>query len=494
MNTFESRLLSAMEKPTAGKVLLAAVSGGADSTAMLAGLAALREEAGFILHCVHVEHGIRPADESRGDAEAVKALCGKLDVPCRVISVSPGRIASYAAGGGPGIEGAARVFRLGALAREARRLEADWILTAHTRDDLEETLLMRILRGAGPAGLSPMPRVKGRRLRPLLELTRRDVLDYLQEKGIPYRTDSTNSDIRYLRNRVRLKLIPVLDSFFPSWRTSITALAETQALTAEFLSAEARERLKWEVEAGIPGAGTSLRLPEEDFFNSPLILREEAVFNGADMLAVISKKGRHGHVPRRASLRRAVERGTGEDLGPVRLERKDGFVVLKPAVSARMETGFSLLIKEPGSYTLKGKVSGLGEDLCISAGISPAPSAGGPITRERPDEAAGFTAVFPVVFRNHRKGDSVFRGGRKRGFRDILDRFPCSVYTGVITAIDKEGPAAFIAIGEELTVIGREEKAGTSDCSFFGVSWEQSFCKQSFHGDTGGTDAKRSER
>jgi len=488
MTPFESRLSAALEKPTAGKILLAAVSGGADSTAMLAGLAALRERgvkgAGFKLHCVHVEHGIRPADESRGDADAVEAFCERLDVPCRVVSVPPGRIAAYAAKGRTGIEAAARFFRLKAFAREARRIEADWILTAHTRDDLLETLLMRILRGSGPAGLRAMPRVKGRRLRPLLELTRQDVLDYLGEKGIPYRTDSTNADIRYLRNRIRQKLIPVLDGFFPSWRTSLLALAETQALTADFLSDEARKRLKWERESGLTEAGISLRLPEEDFFSSPLILREEAVFNGADILLAIVKNRKPGHVPKRASLRRAVEqkpaaRGLAEDLGPVRFERKDGFVILKPAAKGRTERGFSLLIKEAGLYTLKGKVSGLGKDLHISVGVTPEQIAG-----FNTGKTTGFPALFPVVFRNHRKGDSIFRGGRKRSFCDILDSYvdnlPHSVYTGVITASDKKGPAAFIAIGEDLTVISREEQE--TDCTFFGVSLKNTH---------GGTNARR---
>jgi tRNA(Ile)-lysidine synthase len=508
MNTFESRLFAALEKPIAGKLLLAAVSGGADSTAMLAALAALREEAGFTLHCVHVEHGIRPADESRGDAGAVAALCKRLDVPCRVISVPPGRVAAYAAKGGTGIEAAARFFRLKALAGEALRLEADWILTAHTRDDLLENLFMRILRGSGPAGLSPMPRIKGRRLRPLLGLTRRDVLDYLEEKGIPYRTDTTNADIRYLRNRVRLKLIPVLDVFFPSWRASLLALAEKQALTAEFLSAEVCKRLQWEA----PEAGAALRLPEEDFFNSPLILREEAVLAGVDKLAAINKR-KHGHPPRRASLRRAVEcgsfrrgplrpmfpsgvtehSGNTEDLGPVRLERKDGFVVLKPAAKARSETGFSLLINEAGSYTLKGRVSGLGKDLSISAG-TPTPLVGtdgfsaGKTTGFPLGKAIGFAAAFPVVFRNHRKGDSIFKGGRERRFCDV-DKFPLSVYTGVITVSDKGGPVAFITAGEDLTVISGEDRTGATEGSFFAVSW-----KRNIHGNTGGTNAKRSER
>ena len=102
MNTFESSVSAALGQPRAGKLYLAAVSGGADSTAMLAALAALRKEAGFVLHCVHVEHGIRPAEESRGDAKAVEELCEKLDVSCRVISVPAGRIAAFASNGGPG--------------------------------------------------------------------------------------------------------------------------------------------------------------------------------------------------------------------------------------------------------------------------------------------------------------------------------------------------------------------------------------------------------
>ncbi|MDR0496482.1 MAG: tRNA lysidine(34) synthetase TilS, partial [Treponema sp.] len=262
MHSFEARLSAALGE-TAGKIYLAAVSGGADSTAMLAGLAVLREKAAFSLHCVHVEHGIRPASENQGDAQAVETLCEKLNVPCRVISIPPGKIASYAAKGGPGIEGAARFFRHKALRAEARRVNADLILTAHTCDDLLETILMRVLRGSGPAGLSPMPRMRGCLLRPLLELTRKDVLEYLEKKDILYRTDSTNADIMYLRNRIRLKLIPVLDDFFPSWRNSLLALAETQALTADFLSSEVRKSLTWESdmrEEAHHGSSPSLKL------------------------------------------------------------------------------------------------------------------------------------------------------------------------------------------------------------------------------------------
>jgi tRNA(Ile)-lysidine synthase len=465
MSTFESRLSVALGKGGAETVYLAAVSGGADSTAMLTGLAALRKEAGFTLHCVHMEHGIRLAEESLGDALAVEALCEKLDIPCRIVSVPPGRIAAFAGNGGPGIECAARIFRHKAFAAERRRVKADWVLTAHTCDDLLETLLMRVLQGSGPAGLAPMPSTRGRMLRPLLGFTRQDVLEYLEEKDILYRTDSTNNDIRFLRNRVRHKLVPFLDSFFPSWGNSLLTLAETQSLTAEFLASEVRKRLHWESSCG------SLRLKEEDFMKAPPILREEAIFAGVDMLMDSGFQNGKNRQPRRAAIRAAASGGTG-DLGPVRLERQSGFLTLSPCRRSQGERGFSLLINEPGFYTLKGR--GKKEKLCVRAGEKSASGNAGPSIplAVAPHAAfhAAFHAQFPLVLKNHQDGDLIQRGGHKRRFSDIINTSARSRYSEIITACDAGGTAAFIAVGEGLMVVKREDKAGVSDSSFFEIA------------------------
>jgi len=444
-------------------IYLAAVSGGADSTAMLAGLTTLREKTGFTLYCVHVEHGIRPAEESCGDALAVKTLCEKLKVPCRVISIPPGKVAAYAKNSGQGIEAAARFFRYKALCRERRRVKAGWVLTAHTRDDLLETILMRVLRSSGPAGLASMPRVRGRLLRPLLDLTRQDVLDYLSEKDIPHRTDATNTDIAFLRNRLRLKLIPVLDEFFPSWRSSLLAMAETQALTAEFLASEVCRCLSWK-EAKKPGNPTSLKLQEAAFLAAPQILREEAVFAGLNML--VAKEGReafHHHVPKRSTVRRAVSLSSTspreifphslvEDLGPVRLKKRGDYIYLTQKDRRVEERGFSLLIKEAGLYTLKGRVLSTGNrDLRVTAGVpakNPCPSA--------------FLAQLPLVFRPYKDRDCILKKGRKRCLSDILDRDVYSGYTVTITACDADGPAAFIGLGKDLLVISRDNAASQS--------------------------------
>jgi tRNA(Ile)-lysidine synthase len=466
MTPFEARLHAALQNNKPGTVYLAAVSGGADSTAMLAALAAMRKEARFSLFCVHVEHGIRPAEESMGDAEAVRTLSEKLKVPCRVITIPRGKIAAFASRSGTGIEAAARHFRHREFSAERRRVKADWILTAHTRDDLLEALLMRFLRGSGPAGLAPMMRNNGRILRPLLEVSRQDVLSYLEEKSIQYRTDSTNYDISFLRNRVRHKLVPILDAHFPSWRGSVLALAETQELVADFLESEAKKRLPWENLQG----EESLKLREEDFLSAPPILREEAIFAAVDTLAE-PDGNMPSRSPKRSVIRSAVRDGTAADLGPVRLERRTGFITLTP-VRRRGQTtekrhGFSLLIKEAGFYTLKGEVFGVGRNL--SLGIR----AGCP---QKPPNT-GFGASLPTVFRNHRAGDFIYKRGNKRRFSDIINSRERSRYTAIITAWDAQGPAAFIAVGvkgtdgEEFTVISRDDKQDGVSChSSFEIS------------------------
>ena len=347
---FESAVAAALRDCPAETVFLAAVSGGADSTAMLAALVSLREAVGFSLRCLHVEHGIRPAAESQGDAAFVRERCGAFKVPCGVVSIAPGKIAARARASGLGLEAVARLYRRRALFREARRVAAECggpvrILTAHTADDALETALMRLLRGAGPAGLAAMPVSRGRLLRPLLALSRADVRGYLAERQIPWREDSTNTDIRFLRNRVRHRLIPFLNEWFPQWRTGLAAVTETQALAAAFIAEEARRRLPLSPEDG------SLSASAEDFFAQNAIIREEALFQGIDRLLA----GR-GAVPvKRAGLRRFC---AGElkaaDLGPVRLRREAAQVLVSTRQSSISERGFALLIKAPGLYTLKG--------------------------------------------------------------------------------------------------------------------------------------------
>jgi tRNA(Ile)-lysidine synthase len=476
---FESAVAAALGPYMPGAVFLAAVSGGADSTAMLLALARLRETRNFTFRCIHVEHGIRPAEESRGDAEAVKALCGELKVPCKVASIPPGLVAETAKRRGLGIEAAARHYRHGAWGREARRIGVAAVLVAHTRDDALETALMRVLRGSGPAGLAAMPAARGLIRRPLLGLGRADVLRYLAERGVPYRTDSTNRDNQYLRNRLRNRLIPLLDELFPCWKKGLGAMAETQGLAAAFLSGEARRRVAWEGAPGVLMAAPGLRTDAGSFFFQPEIIREEALFQGVDLV----KKAEDAPV-RRSSLRLFSRERGSLDLGFCRISVKGPYVVIGPGKNRVEEAGFSLLIKEPGIYKLKE----------VSLEVRPLgasdPGKGPP---------KGFRAALPLVLRPGFKGDFVVdRAGRRVSLAGFGGGKEFQNGGAVSAAVDERGIAAFIGAGPggAMQILCREEGPGASgsspgcgDDGYGGDSGDPSFFVALSHNYTGGIDA-----
>ena len=329
-------------------------------------------------------------------------------------------------GGGPAVQAAG-------LVSHARRIKAEsgggvLIATAHTKDDLLETTLMRILRGAGPSGLAAMPRKRGRLFRPLLELSRCNVLDYLREKNIPWREDATNADSRFLRNRIRHRLIPLLDESFPQWRAGLSSLAQTQSLAAAFIQSEAALRVKW----GNDGGGAFLRTDAENFFCQPEIVREEALFQGINLLTA----SRRAAVPRemkRFNIRRFSRDKTAADLGTLHLAGDSRYVSILSR-SRSSEYGFSLLINAPGSYTLKG--------VTIEAKSCCQHECCQHLCCHGSEDADGFYAFLPLVLRLSCKDDCVTGGGKKISWRKIG-----TADSGVICAEDKFGPAAFISSG-----------------------------------------------
>jgi tRNA(Ile)-lysidine synthase len=312
-----------------------------------------------------------------------------------------------------------------------------------------------------------MPRRRGRILRPLLDLSRADVLRYLAQRQIPYRTDSTNADPQYLRNRIRLKLIPLLDTWFPRWRTSLLALAETQGLAADFLEAEAAERIPWHP-VGPDSVPPGMTVGGDLFFAQAPIIREEALFLAADRLAGQRRggeapdgPGKPPGGPRRRSVRLFAGGGfRAMDLGATRIEA-DGDLLRLSVPEDGGGQGFSLLIKEPGRYKLEG--------LTIESRF---PEPGQRV------EGEGFFAGLPLVFRPSSPHDPILQGGVSRALSKVLARTRGSGYTGIVTAEDRRGIAAFIGLGrgEAVLLARREEDAGDTEAgsSFFTFAAEAS--------------------
>ena len=182
------------------------MSGGGDSVALLLALHALAPGLGISLHAAHLNHGLRGA-EADGDQAFVLALCARLGVPLTAARWDcPARMRRRRLSGQSGLRTLRREF----LVAAARRTGASLIATAHTADDQLETVLLRLARGTGLAGLAGMSERNGVWIKPLLGATRSDVEADLRAGGQPWREDRSNSDVRYARSRVRHEVIPAL--------------------------------------------------------------------------------------------------------------------------------------------------------------------------------------------------------------------------------------------------------------------------------------------
>jgi tRNA(Ile)-lysidine synthase len=221
-----------------GVALAVAYSGGPDSTALLAALAAIGWSR---IIALHVDHGLRPRDELDTELALVKNTCSSLGVPLLIARVAPGAITRQAKERGEGIEAEARRYRYIALRGGMERSGAAAVLFAHTRDDQSETILMRLLGGSGAEGLKGIPEASGPFLRPFLCLAKSELLSYLEERGISYSIDSTNASGDYLRNRIRRNLVPILDSGFPGWRRGLSRSAAKAARDEAALASAAAE-------------------------------------------------------------------------------------------------------------------------------------------------------------------------------------------------------------------------------------------------------------
>ncbi len=193
-----------------GDSVLAACSGGPDSMALVSLLLRMREEMPLDLHVAHLNHKLRPT--ASADEEFVREMAGRWVLPLTAGSKSVRLSASRRK---LNLEEAGRMARYEFLAGTARRIGATKIATGHNLNDQAETVLLRIMRGTGSTGLAGIAPIAGGRpcpiVRPLIGIGREAILGYLDAEGIPYREDESNCDRRFLRNRIRLDLIPELE-------------------------------------------------------------------------------------------------------------------------------------------------------------------------------------------------------------------------------------------------------------------------------------------
>ncbi len=408
---------------------LVALSGGPDSVALLHASCAAYAERGVVVRACWVDHAIRPEAELVEEREFVEGLCAGLGAGLVVESAERGRILADAKAAG-GVEAAARNFRYEALERARARARCDVILTGHNSDDFLETMIMRFCSGSGIAGLRGIPAASGRVRRPLLGVTKADILAYLGSMGLSYRTDSTNASDDYLRNRVRHDIVPALLSVFPSLRASLCTLARKASLDEEALDGFAD---------ALAAGGPDLGLDGAAFDAAPIAVRTRALYGlcaslGPDrlpwrlVLAAASVEKPRGRLASGAG----VEFVRDGDL--IRARAAEGAHGSRTAAEEALcsdstARGFGFLARGTGEYRI-GK-----------AGACRIYSADGP------EGLRADSFSWPVWVRSRRTGDAV----RTRGGYKTLDSLaaelgiPAALRDEIPVIEDADGIVAFLA-------------------------------------------------
>ncbi|MBQ8053604.1 MAG: tRNA lysidine(34) synthetase TilS [Lachnospiraceae bacterium] len=317
-----------------GGRILAAVSGGADSMCLLEALRELQPRTGLQLKVFHVHHGLR--ESAAGDLDYVAEYCEQADIPFEAAYVDA---AGFAGGHGLSVEEAARQLRYEALEKAADQWDQEnlsekehlpehktlasgqngkcRIAVAHHMEDQAETVLFNLIRGSRLTGLRGMLPVSGRIIRPLLTCSRREIEEFLAARGISWREDETNEDVRYSRNLLRRRIIPLLEQINKGAQEHIVRASEEAAEAEEFLRAETEKAAE---KCRIQGESIDI-VSIPNLLQYPPLIRRRVVYGVIADLAGRKKDLRDKHV--QAVLQLAQKNGNGQldVFGGVRVEK-----------------------------------------------------------------------------------------------------------------------------------------------------------------------------
>lgn len=404
-----------------GDGVVVGVSGGADSVALLRTLHALAPAWRLSLHVLHVDHRLR--SDSAAAAAFVQSLARGLGLPVTVVTVEVGPRGSR--------EAAARAARYRALERHAERVGADRIALGHTADDQTETVLMRLLSGAGLRGLAGIPPVRGRVIRPLLGVRRTAIEDELRRLGVTWIEDPTNRDVRFTRNRIRHRLLPLLARAQPGAvgvLDRLARLARDTTTTLDTLAARELERLAREE----PDAVT---LPRSALAALPRPLGAEVLRQAAVRLG--------SGTPLRAWAYRGLARVLGAR--PPRRLRLDGATVEVSGDCVRIGRR-PVPVLAARRLSLPGRLALPEAGLALEATVRPASGYVVPADRER--VAFDADALPPVlVVRARRPGDrfAPFGAVAERRLKTLLiDARVPRWARGLVPLVEAEGRIVWV--------------------------------------------------
>lgn len=463
MTLTDSELISRVERTIRrqrlfrpGDTLVVALSGGADSVFLLGLLSRLPD---YNLHLIaaHLNHALRGAD-SDADEEFCRELAARYTIPYESRRVD---VSKMAADFRLNLEDAGRRARIEFLDEVRSRYGAAAVTLAHHADDQAETVLMRLLRGSGTTGLSGMA-YRNRRgyLRPLLDISRADIERYLIARGLGWREDASNSDTAYLRNRIRHRLLPLLEEYNPAVRSSLAAtaslLGDDEALLGELTEQAFAGSCRMEEERVVCSVGQLRAL-------NPALRRRVLRRAFVQLTGTLAGVGlRHVDAlcdlidSARPNARLALPQGVAA------VREYDRLLLLRADAEIR-DASFELLIKGPGRYDLP-----YGGFIAVDASGTAASFPTDPGT-------TCFDLVsmpFPWLVRTFRPGDRIVpfgMSGRKKVKDIFIDR-------KIPSSQRKRIPLLFC--GDELVwvagvCVSESSRIGTPSATVVRVAWRE---------------------
>ena len=394
-----------------GDRVVVAVSGGPDSICLLRALRDLSLHYGISLHVAHLDHQFR-GEGSAADARFVEGLAKDLGLPATI-----GRrdVPAYCAERGLSAQAGAREVRYAFLKEIAGTIRADKVAVGHTMNDQAETFLMRIIRGAGMEGLSAIPPVRQDIIRPLIGVTRDEVLAYLREHGQDFVTDPSNLKPVYARNRIRQDVLPVLERVNPR---IVETLAAEAALLRDEDSVIARA-LGDRLPTVLQRDGYSLRIDREAFNALPPALRRRALRHAVLLAAGEGSCGLSSvQTDEALAFMESALTGRALDLpGGLVLSREYHALVIR---AREQEQEFCITLAVPGTTAVPGAFLSV---ECAVQDFLPAPDSDS-------GENNLWQAVFdydkmnlPLYVRSRRPGDRFQPAGMGGGSKKLQDYF-----------------------------------------------------------------------
>ncbi len=388
-----------------GDGVLVGLSGGPDSVCLLVVLDRLREHFGINLYASYIEHGLRPA-ETPAEIDLCRELCNSLKVP---FSVKPVDVKSFAKAQGLNKQEAARELRYKALNEVAFMAGAHKIALGHTADDQAETVIMRLLRGAGTLGLSGIPPVRKNIIRPIIGIERKEIERFLDTEQIGFLIDSSNLEDKYMRNKIRRTVMPALKDLAPDMTMTIARTADIFREEDNYLELQATKALMKLIGRKTDTAIELLILPVERM--------DKALIRRIIRRAVSAVKGLRGigfiHIEALLELAKSGHSGDRLDLpGGVRAIKGYSTLTITSDHTAAVETH---TIEGPGDVVIREASMVLNCTYIDTPDLTPMDGR----------KSALFDAAklcFPLQIRSRRPGDYFYPSGfgKKKKLQDFF--------------------------------------------------------------------------